>query len=67
MLLFTFNRSRSEIGSGQETEDNCKEEDEDINRNVVTRRGVKVFHLDLGHYVTTGDLKGNQVVGLRQP
>lgn len=55
VLLFRFGRSRSEIGIDQETEEeSCKEEDEDINRNVVTCRGVKAFHLDLGHDVTTG-------------
>jgi len=55
VLLFRFGRSRSEIGSGQKTEkEDCKEEDEDINRNVVIRRGFKVFHLDLDHDVTTG-------------
>lgn len=54
VLLFSVGRSRSEIGSGQETEEeNCKEEDEDINRNVVIRKGVQTFHLDLGHDVTT--------------
>lgn len=53
VLLFRFGRSRFEIGGGQKTEEeDCKEEDEDINRNVVIHGRVKAFHLDLGHDVT---------------
>ena len=55
VLLFSFGRSRLEIGSGQKTkEENCKEEDEDINRSVVLR-GRVVFHLDPGHDVTRSE------------
>lgn len=56
MLLFRFGRSRLEIGSGQKTKkENCKEEDEDINRGVVLGGRVVAFHLDLGHDVTRSE------------
>ncbi|KAJ5507265.1 hypothetical protein N7527_009408 [Penicillium freii] len=56
-------RSRSEIGGQETEEENCKEEDEDINRNVVIRKGVKSFHLDLGHDVTIVIGKGTNHLG----
>ena len=56
VLLFSFGRSRLEIGSGQNTkEENCKEEDEDINRSVVLRGRVVASHLDPGHDVTRSE------------
>jgi hypothetical protein len=54
VLLIVFGRLRFELGRGQKTEEkDCKQEDKDINRNVVVCRRVKAFHLYVGRDVTT--------------